>query len=275
MMKKIKNAEEAMQNETYLNTLKELIYQLADDDFILAYRNSEWLGLAPHIEEDLAFSSISQNTMGHAFMYYQLLEELGEGDKDALAHGRTASERKNAIILEEVNGTGTYLKDAKFDWAFAVVRNFFYDIYKKIKLEALKTSSYEPLAHAAVNISKEQYYHLLHWNTWFKQLVLAGGEARTRIEAAIQKVWDDFEGVLTFGHLGDKMEEHQLIAGESVIRIQCLQQINDIFNTLGVEKPGEPKMIRGNGRNGEHTEDLSQAISTLSEVYNLYDSAAW
>ncbi|WP_420812925.1 Phenylacetic acid catabolic protein, partial [Peribacillus acanthi] len=57
--------------------LIELLYQLADDDFILAYRGSEWLGLAPHIEEDVAYSSINQDTMGHAVMFYRLLEELG------------------------------------------------------------------------------------------------------------------------------------------------------------------------------------------------------
>lgn len=51
--------------------LTSLLYQLADDDFILAYRGSEWLGLAPHIEEDVAFSSISQDTMGHAAMFYR------------------------------------------------------------------------------------------------------------------------------------------------------------------------------------------------------------
>ena len=61
----------------YKSALIALLYQLADDDFLIAYRGSEWLGLAPHIEEDVAFSSISQDTMGHAAMFYQLLEELG------------------------------------------------------------------------------------------------------------------------------------------------------------------------------------------------------
>ena len=45
--------------------------------FCIAYRGSEWLGLAPHIEEDVASSSISQDSMGHAAMYYQMLEEFG------------------------------------------------------------------------------------------------------------------------------------------------------------------------------------------------------
>ena len=68
-----------------------LLFQLADDDFLYAYRGSEWLGLAPHIEEDVASSSISQDSMGHAAMYYKLLEELGAGNADDLAHLRPAS----------------------------------------------------------------------------------------------------------------------------------------------------------------------------------------
>ena len=80
----------------YKKVLIELLFQLADDDFLFAYRGSEWLGLAPHIEEDVASSSISQDSMGHAAMFYRLLEELGEGNADVLAHARPAQERKNA-----------------------------------------------------------------------------------------------------------------------------------------------------------------------------------
>lgn len=274
-MQKVKNAQEAMQNELYKETLVELLYQLADDDFILSFRGSEWLGLAPHIEEDVAFSSINQNMMGHAFMYYQLLEDLGEGSADFLAHGRPAKERKNAIILEEVNGSGTYLHEPKFDWAFTVVRHYFYDCYKKIKLEAMKHSSYEPLAHAAVNISKEQIYHLMHWDTWFKQLVQAGGEAKTRMVMAIDKVWNDFDGVCSFGSSYEKIEQFKLVAGEKELRNQFVEYMNHLFESIGLSTRSAPRMKRGNGRNGEHTEDLENALETLSEVYRTDTEAVW
>ena len=82
------------------------MFQLADDDLMYAFRGSEWLGLAPHIEEDVAFSSISQDSMGHAAMYYQLLEDLNAGNANDLAHSRPASERRNSILTERVNGEG-------------------------------------------------------------------------------------------------------------------------------------------------------------------------
>jgi 1,2-phenylacetyl-CoA epoxidase catalytic subunit len=54
---------------------------LADDELILGWRDSEWTGIAPMLEEDVAFSSIAQNEIGHARAVYELLSE----DADALA----------------------------------------------------------------------------------------------------------------------------------------------------------------------------------------------
>ncbi|WP_338779607.1 1,2-phenylacetyl-CoA epoxidase subunit PaaC [Metabacillus sp. FJAT-52054] len=271
----VHDALEAKQNDEYRKALSELLFQLADDDFITAYRGSEWLGLAPHIEEDIAYSSINQDTMGHAAIYYQLLEQLGFGPADALAHSRPVHERKNAIILEEVNGPGTYLEEPRYDWAFTVVRNYFYDLYKKIKLESLKNSSYEPLAQAAVKINMEQYYHLMHWETWFRQLTLSGGEAKTRMVRAIEKVWEDFEGVLTFGAVGGELAKHGLIEGEELLKKRFYSKIKLIFEQVQLPEPAPSGMKSGNGRNGEHTEDLKSALEVLSEVYRSDPSAVW
>ena len=52
-----------------------LIMALADDELILGHRHSEWTGWAPHLEEDLAFSSIAQDEMAHARLLYRLARE--------------------------------------------------------------------------------------------------------------------------------------------------------------------------------------------------------
>jgi ring-1,2-phenylacetyl-CoA epoxidase subunit PaaC len=273
---KIKSAEEVKNHPEYKEVLVELLYQLADDDFLISFRGSEWLGLCPHIEEDVAYSSINQNTMGHAAMYYQLLEDIGEGDADFLAHARTPEQRKNAIILEEVNGPGTYLNEPRYDWAFTVVRNFFYDVAKKIRLESLKKSSYEPLANVASKILGEQYYHIMHWEVWFKQLLSSTEEARMRMTGQIERVWKDFGGVLTLGPYGDKMVEFGLIDDEETLKKQWLEKIEAVFKEVNVSVPSvQPQMERGDGRAGVHTEDLHTAIATLAEVYNSDRTATW
>ncbi|GAB3043773.1 1,2-phenylacetyl-CoA epoxidase subunit PaaC [Virgibacillus ainsalahensis] len=254
----------------------ELLYQLADDNFIHSYRGSEWLGLAPHIEEDVAFSSISQDTMGHAAMYYQLLEDLGEGNINDISHKRDPENFRNAIILEEVNGPGNYLKEPEYDWAFTVVRHLFFGVFKEIRLESLKQSSYEPLTHAAVKISTEQYYHLMHWKTWFNQLMSSTDEARERMERAIQRVWDEFDGVISLGKYSNDISDLDFIAPEEELRTQWLKSIQQLFAEVDFSIEGAPGMKSGNGRNGEHTDDLNEALNVLTEVYNSdLEAVAW
>lgn len=273
--KKVTKSEISSLDPAYKSSLTALLFQLADDDFIIAYRGSEWLGLAPHIEEDVAFSSISQDTMGHAAMFYKLLEDLGEGNVDDLAHSRPPEARKNAVLLEIVNGPGHYLSQPRYDWAFAVVRNYFYVQAKKIRMDSLKTSSYEPLSHIAINVNMELFYHLLHWKTWFIQLINAGGEARKRMEGAIKKVFDDFDGVLSLGPMGSEMTKHGLIESENALKQRWKSNMLPVFSSVNLSMPESFGMISGNGRIGEHLEDLTSALAVLSEVYNIDPAANW
>ncbi|WHY57674.1 1,2-phenylacetyl-CoA epoxidase subunit PaaC [Peribacillus simplex] len=266
-----------MRNESLKDiAIKELLLQLADDDFIHSYRGAEWLGLAPHIEEDVASASISQDTMGHAAIYYKLLDELGEGDADKLAHDRPAKERRNAIILELVNGPGYYMKDPEYDWAFAVVRNYFYTQAKAIKVQSLHSCSYAPLAEVAQKVQMELYYHLMHWKTWFVQLLGSGHlEAVSRMKAAIGKTMPDFAGVFSLGQYGEEMVELGLIEGEADLQKKWIEAITPIFESVGLATTIEIGMARGDGRNGQHTEDLEKALETLSEVYATDKAASW
>ena len=64
------------------------LLELADDELILGWRDSEWTGIAPTLEEDVAFSSIAQNEIGHARALYELAaRDLGT-TADALAFDR-------------------------------------------------------------------------------------------------------------------------------------------------------------------------------------------
>nr|WP_114571456.1 1,2-phenylacetyl-CoA epoxidase subunit PaaC [Exiguobacterium flavidum] len=253
--------------------LVDLLLQLADDDFLYSYRGSEWLGLAPHIEEDVASSSIAQDSMGHAAMYYQLLEELGLGSADMLAHTRLSHERKNTVLVERVNGPGYYMETPEYDWAYAVARNYCYTLAKKIRIDALKKSSHAPLASVAVKINMELYYHLMHWQTWFTQLYSSTETARDKMDAALALVMADFGDVFSYGKNGAAIEEARLIEGENILLDRWYAAITPVLVGLGVTLPeiGHER----NGRDGEHTPDLNDALATLGEVYLLDTTAVW
>lgn len=268
------NVDEVM-TEEYKEAVKELLFQLADDEFLYAFRGSEWLGLAPHIEEDVASSSISQDSMGHAAMYYLLLENLGAGTADDLAHLRPVSERRNSILTERVNGEGYYMDTPKYDWAYHVVRSYFYTQAKKAKIDSLCESSYTPVAEAALKIKMELYYHRLHWQTWFKQLLSSTDVAIEKMNDAIKLVMNDFGDMLSFGNYKQAFEKHDLIKSEEELKKAWQESLEPIFAALKMEVPEIPENPKKNGRNGEHTKDLEEALATLSEVYKVDPVANW
>jgi ring-1,2-phenylacetyl-CoA epoxidase subunit PaaC len=255
--------------------IKELLFQLADDDFLFSYRGSEWLGLAPHIEEDIAFSSISQDTMGHAAMYYELIANLESRTADELAHLRPSHERRNCILVERVNGEGFYKDTPKYDWAYAVVRNYFYTLAKNIKIDSLTQSSYEPLVDISRKVKMELYYHLLHWRTWFVQLLSATDEAKQRLKEAISKVEKDLGDLFSCGEKAEKIYELKLIEDEETLKERWMQEMEKVCRSLQIPLPNIPNKYSLNGRNGEHTEEIESALATLSEVYRLDTNTAW
>lgn len=272
---RIETAEAAKQNADYLQAVSELLYQLADDDFILAYRGSEWLGLAPHIEEDVAFSSMSQDTMGHAVMFYEMLEELGLGTADDLAQLRKPEQFRNALLVERTNGTGHYLNQPNYDWAYAVARNYVYELFKWVRLEALLASSYVPLMQAARKMMTELRYHLMHWQTWTKHLANGSAESRQRFEQALETVWADIESLFGLGAHGEAIVRLGLIADEATLKQRWLEKATDALGKHGLSVPVAFPTPALDGRSGEHTADLSDALNTLSEVYRLDPTTAW
>lgn len=257
------------------NALKALLFQLADDDFLISYRGSEWLGLVPHIEEDVASSSITQDTMGHAAMFYQLLEGIDAGKADDLAHLRPSEERRNSVLSERVNGEGYYMDTPKYDWAYAVVRNYFYTQAKKVKIDSLRNSSYGPLKDIAVKMNMEIYYHLLHWKMWFEQLLSSTDDAKQRMNKAIDLVVGDFGDMFSYGNDKEAIESFDFIAKEQELKDAWKAAVLPVFEKVGIDFPTIPETPEKNGRNGEHTKDLDEAISTLSEVYRIDLAANW
>jgi ring-1,2-phenylacetyl-CoA epoxidase subunit PaaC len=248
--------------------LVELLYQLADDELVIGHRTSEWLGLAPHIEEDIAFGSIAQDEVGHATAFYRLLEGLGAGGADDLAFLRPASERRNAVLVERPNGEGTYLHDPRFDWGYAIARLLAYDTFDAVRLELLTRSACEPLAQLAGKIRREERYHLLHHTTWFKRLAFGSDESRRHLAAGIEQTWADVGGLFVM----TPSKYFPTTAAELVERWTA--QLRPVFDAAGLAWPLQ--MGAGpDGRRGEHTPDLDALLETMSEVYRTAPGAAW
>src|SRR5258705_11034168 len=73
--------------------------EIADDELILGWRNSEWTGIAPLLEEDVAFSSIAQNEIGHARAWYELAARGLGTTADELAFDRRPGEYRCSRLV--------------------------------------------------------------------------------------------------------------------------------------------------------------------------------
>jgi ring-1,2-phenylacetyl-CoA epoxidase subunit PaaC len=136
---------------------QELLLAIADDELVLGWRNSEWTGIAPVLEEDVAFSSIAQNEIGHARALYQLLSE----DADALAFDRPPEEYRCSPLVE-----------LRFvpDWARTIARHVLYEAADRLRIEQLKASADPAVAGLAGKIEREEVYHRLHAEMWSDRL---------------------------------------------------------------------------------------------------------
>jgi len=151
------------------------LIEIADDELILGWRDSEWTGIAPNLEEDVAFSSIAQNEIGHARALYELAaRDLGT-TADELAFDRASDEYRCAALVEH--------RFAE-DWARTIARHWLYEAADAVRLEALKASDDTEVAGLAAKIDREEVYHRMHAEMWEERL-----RNEPRFRGAVEELW--------------------------------------------------------------------------------------
>jgi len=271
-----------------------LLLALADDEFVIGYANSEWTGIAPLLEEDIAFSSLAQDELGHAKLFYELASELQIANcklqiapdsnlqsticnlqsPDALAYGRAPEGFRNAQICEQPRG----------DWAYTVSRQFLYDTADYLRLESLQQSTYAPLAMAAGSIIREEKYHLLHAQTWLERLAGGSAEARERQRAAFTALWPGALGLFEpLPGEADLVAAGLMPAPSAALQARWLASIAEPLQRLGLPWPFEmrdgvwsPSIAPTyGGRRGAHGASFLALYDTITSVYRLDPSAKW
>lgn len=281
-----------------------LLLALADDELIIGHRHSEWTGWAPYLEEDLAFSSIGQDEMGHARLLYEIAEPLAGKDPDALALGRQPNEYRNAILCERPNG----------DWGFTIARQYLYDTADDVRLSVLEKSSFPELAAAVKTIRLEERYHVEHARQWFNRFAGGPVEARQRfaqgLEAAVGEAVALFEslpgeeqlvadGVLPSSNedmlgewlqaLGEVLEatsldwvltSHAKSGGEMVPTSSGEIEQGPTLTVPGIERgDGGWSHVGGftgdGGRRGRHTEEFGVLWEEMTSLYRRIPGATW
>jgi ring-1,2-phenylacetyl-CoA epoxidase subunit PaaC len=250
-------------DEATREALAELLLTLADDEFVIGYWDSEWTGIAPMLEEDVAMSSVSQDEIGHARAWYELLAGLTDDDADRIAYWRAPDDYRHAALMNH----------ARTDWAFTVARRFLYEHADAARLEALVRSSHAPLAELAAKMRREETYHLMHFDVWIRRLAEAGGDARERLAAALDRLWPDAATVFT------PLAGEARLVGAGILpepmdalRARWLERVRAALEPLGL--PVADPSPDGDGRT-RRTDDFAWLHGELTMVARSEEAATW
>jgi ring-1,2-phenylacetyl-CoA epoxidase subunit PaaC len=254
-------------------SLENYLLAMGDDELILGHRNSEWCGYAPILEEDIAFANIALDEIGHASAWYALLSELAGEDPqthpDRLVYVRDASEFRNVRMVELPNG----------DWAFSMLRQYFFDAYEMVKLRELERNQHLPLAGAAAKIRKEELYHYRHTSAWVKRLGLGTDESHRRLQNALATLWpftrqlfipfvDEVSlvsaGFVPFSGAIETAWYEQVVPQLEEAGLQLGDLINEDLEAAGHE-----------GGRDRHTPHLKVLVAELQSVARLESEAGW
>jgi ring-1,2-phenylacetyl-CoA epoxidase subunit PaaC len=244
------------------------VFSLADDELMIGHRHSHWTGVAPTLEADLAFSSLAQDEIGHAAIWYGIIEEMTGQDEDTLAFGRQPNEYRHAVLLEKEPG----------DWAYTLARQHAYDLFDHLRMEMLTESGDASISGVLGPILREERLHRAHARAWLTRL--ADGP-----ETGKQKMMDGARAVLSdIGGLFETLpwEEELVKDGTLPTMVGDLfepwsQAMATDYETFGMTDALDAIDRSGGfgGRQGTHTEVFTPMWQEMTAMFREHPGATW
>lgn len=242
------------------------ILHLADNNLILAQRLGEWCGHGPVLEQDIAMTNIALDLMGQARLLFQYATKLiGDTNEDALAFLRPEHEYRNILLVERPNG----------NFADTVVRQYFYDAFNYLNLEALRRCADDHLCAIAEKSLKEVAYHRRWSGEWVIRLGDGTPESHEKAQTAVNQLWEytgecfmsaDFESA---GHA------ENLTPDVAALRSTWMDQVRQTLTSATLEIPPEDAWMQSGGKSGRHSEHLGFILTELQYMQRTYPEMQW
>lgn len=273
------------------NSISRLLYtlQLADNALINGHRQSEWCGHGPVLEQDIALANIALDHLGQARSLYQyaaiqcnqlpsdvcsgifsstaLQQKIEKGeqlDEDDLAYLRDGWDFRNVLLVEQPNK----------DWAYTVIRSFFYDTYNFYFFGMLQQSVDETLAAIAEKSLKEVAYHLRWSSEWVIRLGDGTEESHTRIQEALNERWMYTGELFAASEADTAMQQEGIGADLEALKTQWMQRVQAVLQEATLIMPENNWMQKG-GKEGVHTEHLGYLLAELQFMQRAYPGMKW
>lgn len=253
--------------------LVKFLVALGDDELVLGHRDSEWTGYAPILEEDIAFSNIAQDEMGHALVWYTIHEQLTGKSPDWMGFERDWKQFMSCHFVSYPKG----------DFAYTVVRQYLFDEAEQVRLTSLRSSSFQPLQEAAEKILMEEGYHLLHSKGLVERLGDATEESHERMQKAVDQAFPQALGMFEEFVQEEKLVEAGVCVGSDILRDQWLERVMPTLTSVSLNIPvdredGKVTLLCKpdlGGRKSWQNEHLKQLVKDMQLVYKMAPGGSW
>lgn len=242
------------------------LLRLGDNALILGQRLIEIVADGPELEEELANANFALDYLGQARMFYTYAGELENQGRteDDFAFLRDSMEFQNLLLLEQPNG----------HFGDTIVRQFLFDSYYMLQLEALCECDDERLAEIAARAVKEIRYHLRHVTQWLVRLGDGTEESHQRVQESLASLWR-YTGEMFAGDAVDDFVRDELQGPDlQVIHDEWRKDVRAALDEATLELPVDEWMQSG-GREGRHTEHLGYLIAEMQYLQRAYPGASW
>jgi ring-1,2-phenylacetyl-CoA epoxidase subunit PaaC len=246
--------------------LFEYLLRLGDDRLVLGHRLSEWCGHGPILEEDIAVANLALDLIGQASMFLGLAGRVeGAGrDADALAFLRDGTRFRNALLVELPRG----------DFGFTMVRQFLFDAFSVVQLDALAACAHVDVAAIAAKALKEDKYHLRHSGEWVVRLGDGTAESHRRVQDALDDLWRYTGELFERDAIDAAVEVHGIVIDQAAAKARWESIVHDVLARATLEVTPARHMASG-GRRGRHTEHLGHLLTVMQSVARAHPGATW
>lgn len=249
--------------------IREFVLAFADDEHLMGQQHAEWIGVAPFLEEDLAFCSIGQDELGHAASLYALVAGDGEGDGvddraiDALAFDPDPARWRSCHLVEAPTP----------EWSRALVRHWLYDAAEQLRWELVADSTLAPLAEAAVRAEREEWFHRRHADGLL-DVLLPVADSGDRLRAALAELLPVAVGL--FDPVAGEAAAVEAGVASAPFDTRLPEWTDRIRTRFDVDlpDPGTATADAQAGRTGR-SEAFEPLLSRMREVLVLDPAAVW
>jgi ring-1,2-phenylacetyl-CoA epoxidase subunit PaaC len=240
--------------------VREVLLAFADDELLMGHRHSEWLGVAPFLEEDLAHASIAQDELGHARALYRLMGD----DPDLLGFERDAASFRSSWLVELPCDR----------WEDALARHFFYDLAEQVRWRDLASSSIAGASELAAKALREEAYHVDHAVPLVRKLLDGTPRSHELVRDALTRLYPVARSLFEPTSGSEAAAAHGLAPPGDLER-EWIEDVGRLLDEAGVAfDPGAGPSGLG-GRKGLRSEHFADLFATMTSVYSLEPGAAW